>query len=277
MHKISIQILIPSLILIAFLSLYLKYYEKKGIYFPIKKIEFSPSDIGLRYEDIYFTTEDGIRLNGWFIPAVNPRATLLYCHGNAGNIGHRLEVIEIFNRLNLNAFIFDYRGYGRSGGVPSESGLYKDSEAAYDYLVEREDIERDKIIAFGKSLGANVAINLASKRNFALLIAYGGFTCTYDMGRRIFPFLPLFKWLVTVKYDAKALIKDIHTPKLIIHSIDDEIIPFELGKRLFEAASRPKEFYPMRGGHNEAILLNREEFSSRIKTFLKEYLLKDEI
>lgn len=266
------RILIISLIFFAFLLIYLKYYEKKGIYFPIKEIKNTPSNINLEYENIYFTTKDKVKLNGWFIKAENPKATFLYCHGNAGNISHRLGVIEILNKLNLNVFIFDYRGYGRSQGFPSESGLYKDCEAAYDYLIKREDIRKDKIIAFGKSIGANLAIDLASKRNLAGLIVYAGFTCAYDMGKRIFPFLPLFKWIVTIKYDAKNKIKNILIPKLIIHSVDDEIIPFELGKELFGAASEPKEFYPMCGGHNEAILMAREEFSLNLDSFLKKYL-----
>lgn len=264
--------LIILLIFFVFLIVYLKYYEKRGIYFPTKNIELIPSDIGLEYEDIYFVTEDKIKLNGWFVKAKNPKAIFLYCHGNAGNISHRLEVIQIFNRLNLDVFIFDYRGYGRSEGSPSESGLYKDCEAAYDYLIMREDVRKDRIIAFGKSIGANVVVNLASKRGVCGLITYGGFSCAYDMGKRIFPFLPLFKWIVTVKYDAESLIRSIGIPKLIIHSTDDEIVPFKLGKKLFEAAAEPKEFYSMRGGHNEAILLGKEEFSLRISSFLEKYL-----
>lgn len=272
MKRMFIRILTIFLAFLIFLIIYLKYYEKRGIYFPIKGIDFTPSDIGLRYEDIYFMTKDKIKLNGWFIPAINSKATLLYCHGNAGNISHRLQILEIFNKLNLNVFIFDYRGYGRSQGRPSETGLYLDAEAAYDYLIERRDVSKDRIIAFGKSIGANVAIDLASKRNVSLIIAYGGFSCAYDMGKRIFPFLPLFKWIVTVKFDAQNKIKDIDIPKLIVHSIDDEIIPFELGKKLFEAAAVPKEFYSMRGGHNEAILAAKEEYSLKINSFLKKYL-----
>lgn len=260
------------LIIFVFFAIYLKYYEKRGIYFPLKEIEFTPDDFGLRYEDIYFMTKDKVKLNGWFIKAKDSRATLIYCHGNAGNISHRLEIIELFNKLNLNVFIFDYRGYGRSKGRPSENGLYLDAEAAYDYLMGREDISKDKIIVFGESIGANVAIDLASKKNLALLISYGGFTSAYDMGKRIFPFLPLFKQIVTVKFDAENLIRDIKIPKLIIHSMDDEIVPFELGKKLFKVAAEPKEFYCMCRGHNEAILLAKEEFSSNIDSFLKKYL-----
>jgi len=266
------RILTIILLFFIILIVYLKYYERRLIYFPAKNFEFTPQDYGLKYDNVYFMTKDNIRLNGWFIPAENPKATILYFHGNAGNISHRLEVIEIFNRLNLNVFIFDYRGYGRSEGKPSETGLYKDSEAAYDYLIQRKDVSKDRIIAFGKSIGANVAIDLASKKNVALLIVYSGFTCAYDMGKRIFPFLPLFKWIVKVKFDAENKIRDIKIPKLIIHSIDDEIVPFELGKKLFEAAAVPKEIYSLRGGHNEAILMAREEFSSKIGSFLKKYL-----
>lgn len=267
-----IRILITTLILLAFVLAYLKYYEKRGIYFPTKEIEFTPSDINLRYEDIYFMTKDKVELNGWFIPAINPRATLLYCHGNAGNISHRLQILEIFNKLNLNVFIFDYRGYGKSKGKPSEEGLYSDADAAYEELRTRDDVRKDKIIVYGKSIGANVGIDLASKREVACLIAQGGFSSGYDMGKRIFPFLPLVRWIISVKFDAVEKIKNIKVPKLIIHSVDDELIPFELGRKIFEAAPEPKEFYQMRGSHNEAILMAKEEYGQRIDTFLEKYL-----
>ena len=250
---------------------YLKYFEKKGIYYPTKKIEFTPINAGLKYEDVFFNTDDGLKLNGWFIPQEDPRATLLFCHGNAGNISHRIEIIKIFNKLKLNVFIFDYRGYGRSQGSPSEGGLYRDAQAAYKYLLSREDINKDAIVIYGKSIGANVAIDLASKVKPACLISESGFSSAYDMGRKLFPYLPI-KWIITIKYDALTKIKDIPIPKLIIHSQDDEIIPFRLGERLFEAATQPKEFYQMQGGHNEAIFMAQEEYSVKINDFLSRYL-----
>ena len=250
---------------------YLKYYEKKGIYFPEKEIVFTPMDLGLKYEDIYFETEDNLTLNGWFISAEAPRGTLIFCHGNAGNISHRFEVIDIFHKLNLNVFIFDYRGYGRSQGIPSEDGLYKDAQAAYQYLLSQRDINKQTIVIYGKSIGANVAIDLASRVQAAALISDGGFTSACDMGKRLFPYLPI-KWIITIKYDALSKINNITIPKLIIHSRDDEIVPFRLGRKLFEAAAVPKVFYEMEGTHNEAIFMARDEYSSKINDFLNQYL-----
>lgn len=265
------RILILILLVAFFIFGYLKYFEKKGIYYPTKEIEFTPLDFGLKYEDIFFNTEDGLRLNGWFVASENPRGTLLFCHGNAGNISHRIEIIKIFNRLNLNVFIFDYRGYGKSQGSPSEKGLYQDAQAAYKYLLTRKDIDKDAIVVYGKSIGANVAVNLSSEVKAACLISESGFTSAYDMARRLFPYLPV-KWMITVKYNALEKIKNISMPKLIIHSKNDEIIPFEMGKRLFDAAARPKEFYEMRGGHNEAVFMAGEEYRIRINNFLNRYL-----
>ena len=265
--RISLVILIFSV----FIFVYLRHFEKKGIYYPTKEIALSPGDIGLKYEDAYFKTEDDLRLNGWFIPAEHSRGTLIFCHGNAGNISHRVEIVEIFNKLNLSVFIFDYRGYGRSQGVPSEQGLYQDAQAAYQYLLNREDVDKRTIVIYGKSIGANVAINLASKVSAAALISESGFTSAYDMGRKLFPYLPI-KWIITTKFDALEKIRDITIPKLIIHSRDDEIIPFKLGERLFEAAPQPKEFYQMQGTHNEAIFMFKEEYKAKIDNFLSKYL-----
>ena len=259
--------LILLLVFSFFIFAYLKYFERKGIYYPIKGIDSTPADCGLKYEDVFFVTEDGLKLNGWFIPQERPRGTLLFCHGNAGNISHRLEIIKIFHKIDLNVFIFDYRGYGRSQGAPSEKGLYEDAQAAYRSLLGREDINKEKIVIYGKSIGANVAIDLASKVKVAALISESGFSSAYDMGRRLFPYLPV-KWIITIKYDALTKIKDIHIPKLIIHSRDDEIVPFDLGEKLFKAAHEPKEFYEMRGGHNEAIFMAKQEYSDKINSFL---------
>jgi len=262
-----IRFLIILLISFFFAFACIRYFEKKCIYYPIRKIEFTPSDAGLEYEDLFFSTDDGLKLNGWFVPAKDARGTILFCHGNAGNISHRVEILKIFTELGLNAFIFDYRGYGKSEGSPSEKGLYKDARAAYSYLLGRKDINKDAIVIYGKSIGGNIAIDLASNVKAAALISESGFSSAYDMGRRLFPYLPV-KWLLTIKYDALTKIKDIIIPKLIIHSRDDEIVPFDLGEKLFKAAHEPKEFYEMRGGHNEAVFMARQEYSDKINSFL---------
>lgn len=271
-----IRIILGTVILFSFLTfliLYLKYYEKRGIYFPLKNIILTPKEMGLDFEDVYFSSSDGIRLNGWYIPAKDSRATVLFCHGNAGNISHRIEVIYLFCKLGLSVFIFDYRGYGRSQGSPSEEGLYRDAEAAYKYLIEKRNLRQESIVVYGKSIGANVAVELCSKVRPAALISESAFTSALDMGKKLFPFLPI-KWFISIKYDALSKIKDITVPKLIIHSKDDRIIPFKQGRKLFEEAPEPKEFYPMRGGHNEALFLAKEDFVNKIDLFLQKYMTK---
>ena len=266
-----IRTLTLILILAFFIFAYVKYYERKGIYFPVKGIEFTPPDVGLTYKDVFFNTDDGLKLNGWFIPTEDSRGTLLFCHGNAGNISHRIEIIQIFNKLNLNVFIFDYRGYGKSQGSPTEEGLYRDAQAAYTHLLSRKDIDKDTIVVYGKSIGANIAVDLVSQVKAVALISESGFSSAYDMGKKLFPYLPV-KWIITIKYDALTKIRNVLIPKLIIHSRDDEIVPFKLGRKLFEAAPEPKEFYQMRAGHNEAIFMAKEEYSVKVDTFLSRYL-----
>ena len=279
--RISLAIVIFS----CFIFAYLRYFERRAIYYPSREFLFTPADIGLDYRDIFFKTQDGLTLNGWFIPSRNPRGSLLFCHGNAGNISHRLEIMEIFHKLKLNVFIFDYRGYGRSQGRPSEQGLYKDAQAAYQCLLGLRDagsvedepssgasgINKEPIVIYGKSIGANIAIDLASRVKADMLISDSGFTSAYEMSRILFPYLPT-KWMITIKYDALTKIKDIAIPKLIIHSKDDEIVPFALGRRLFEAAARPKEFYQMSGSHNEAIFISKSEYGLRLDSFFNKYL-----
>ncbi len=267
-RMLTAALLLFSLVIL--IILFLKYHEIKGIYFPAKHIDLTPKDIGLEFEDVYFLSSDGTELNGWFVPAEESRLTLLFCHGNAGNISHRIDLIDMFHKLGLNVFIFDYRGYGRSQGKPSEEGLYNDALAAYQFLIDKRNLDERSLVAYGKSLGANVAVELCSRVRTAALISESAFTSALDMGKKLFPFLPI-KWLISVKYDALSKIKCITVPKLIIHSEDDEIIPFQHGRRLFEAAPEPKEFYPMRGGHNEAVFLAHKDFAARIGKFLREY------
>ncbi len=257
-------IIFIGIIILLFFSI--RHLEQKNLFFPFREIETKPNDIGLDYEDITVTTKDAVRLVGWFVPSKMHRATLIFCHGNAGNIGHRIEKIKIFNELNLDVLIFDYRGYGMSTGSPSEDGLYLDAEAAYDYLVNAKKISPSGIIVYGESLGGAVAVDLASKYEVGGIIIEGGFTSVKDMAKKIFPFIPTFVY--ANKFDSLQKIKNVKYPKLILHSIDDEIVPFEFGKKLFVAALEPKEFVELRGGHNDAFLASKEIFRSRIDLFV---------
>lgn len=266
-----LKIFFSIIIFIAFLLVYSQLLERKALYYPSKKIEFTPSSFGLEYEDAFFKTKDGVGLHGWFIPAKDSFATILYCHGNAGNISHRIEIAQMFNQRKMNFFIFDYRGFGKSKGIPTEKGTYLDAEAAYHFLIDKKDIDPSRVVIYGKSIGAAIAIDLATKVNAAALIVESSFLSTRAMAREIYPFLPF--WLfIRSKYNADSKINKVDIPKLIIHSQNDEIVPFAHGQKLFDLAKPAKEFYVMRGGHNDAFYIYSDECMQRIVDFLKRYL-----
>ncbi len=252
-------------VILAFIIGYAKYIENRGVYFPMKEIQFNPGLLGFSFEDVYIKTQDNIRINGWFIPADKARYTLLFYHGNAGNIGHRLEKIMLLHKLALNIFIIDYRGYGRSQGRPGEQGIYLDAQAAYDYLTNERRINPEQIILYGESLGCAAVIHAAAANKVGALIVEGAFTRGRDMARRIYPFLPAF--LFSDSFDSLSKIKSIAAPKLFIHSTNDEIVPFALARQLYEAAGEPKRFAEIRGGHNSAFLDSQQEYISAIKEF----------
>jgi fermentation-respiration switch protein FrsA (DUF1100 family) len=260
----KIILLTISIILLPFI--FIRFLEHKSLYYPFKQIEMTPENIGLDYENVSVTTEDGANITGWFIPSESPRATLLFAHGNGGNISHRLEKIRMFNELNVNTFIFDYRGYGASDGSPSETGLYLDAKAAYTYLLNDKKIPAKQLVGYGESLGGTVVIDLAVHNELGGLIIESSFTSVRDMGKKIFPFIPAF--LYKTNFDALSKIVSVKCPVLAFHSPEDEIVPYELGKQLFEAVPGPKYFIDLRGRHNDAFLVSEELFKSEIDLFI---------
>lgn len=246
---------------------YIKYLENKGIYYPGKEIEFYPSVIGLSFEDVYITTEDGLKINGWFIPHPNAKYTLLFCHGNAGNIGDRIDKLQLLSQIGLNIFIIDYRGYGKSQARPSEHGFYLDAKAAYDYLLNNRKLKPEQIILYGESLGTAIVIDLASKRKVKAVIIEGAFSCGRDMAAKHYPFLPQF--LFSNSFDSLTKIKNIDAPKLFIHSKMDEIVPFKLANKLYNITEEPKEFVEIIGSHNTAFLDSQESYITAIASFIE--------
>lgn len=240
--------------------------ERRMIFMPSKEVKASPQDTGLSYEDVYLKTEDGVRINGWFVRGGRAGTTLLYFHGNAGNISHRLEKLELFHNMGLNVFILDYRGYGRSSGHPSEKGLYLDALAAYAYLLERPDVDPDRIVAYGVSLGGAVAVELATKRPVAGLIIESTFTSVKDMAKLTSPRVPQF--LIGTRMNSLAKISQIKTPKLILHSEEDRVVPYTMAQELFRAAPEPKSFIPLRGEHNGGWRSSGDRFEKGIEAFL---------
>ncbi len=259
--KIAVFIFVLAASFIAFV----RYFEANSIFHPTAEMPVTPGLIGLNYEDVYFKTPDSLTLNGWLIKSTSAKVTILFLHGNAGNISHRLEKLELFHRLGVNVFIVDYRGYGKSQGKPTEEGLYVDAVSAFDYLAARPDITKEKIIAYGDSLGGVVAVDLATKRKVAALVVDSSFGSSADVAKTIFPFVPTF--LLKTKMDSTAKVKTLTLPKLFIHSVNDEIIPFALGKKLFDAAAAPKEFLPITGGHNTNHIDSHDALLKKLSQF----------
>ncbi len=237
------------------------------IYYPTKAIESTPQAWGLDYENVFIPTEDGQKLHGWFIPNTRSSKVLLFFHGNAGNISHRRESIEIFYRLGLSVFIFDYRGYGKSSGKPSEAGTYADARAAWRYLTETRKIAPANIIVFGRSLGGAVATKLASEVRPAGLIVESVFSSARDMANRLLPVIAYVIWL-RFDYNTVANIRQVKSPVLVIHSPDDDIIPYQLGINVFEAANEPKKFLRLRGDHNSGFYVSGQQYIKGLSEFL---------
>ena len=236
---------------------------------PGRELDATPEAVGLAFEDVTLETSDGVRVHGWFVPGESERA-LLYFHGNAGNISHRLYSIREWHDLGLSVFIIDYRGYGRSEGNPTEQGLYRDGAAAWQYLAGERGIAPEDIIVFGRSLGGSVAAWLAARQAPAALIVESSFTSVPDIGQEAYPWLPV-RWLSRFKHATRDHVRQVTSPVLVVHSRDDEIIPFHHGEAIFAAASEPKTFLEIRGGHNDAHAVSAALYRDGLQDFLRSF------
>lgn len=251
------------------LALVLYLFQPGLVYYPEigREIAATPREAGLPHEDVKLVTADGVALHGWFVAAPDPRGTVLFLHGNAGNISHRLDSLRMFHRLGYSTLIVDYRGYGNSAGKPTEQGTYLDAAAAWDYLTQTRGIPATSIVLFGESLGGAVAAWLASRHAAAALVISSGFTSVPDLAADIYPYLPV-RWLARFHYDTRAYLQATHLPVFIAHSPGDEIIPFRHGRALYEAAQGPKHFLELAGGHNEGFIFAREAWVQALGEFL---------
>ena len=267
----TLVIIIATLLLgYGALLVFVYFSQARMLYFPSRQVEASPADIGLSFDQVTLGTQDGLKLSAWYIPSDGAKGFLVFCHGNAGNISHRLDSIRIFHQLRLNVLIFDYRGYGMSEGEPTEKGTYLDAEAAYDFLVNTKGAVPSRVIIFGRSLGSAVAAELALRRRAGALIIESGFTSVPDLGKKFYPHLPV-RLMSRFHYETIRKVGRLGLPKLFIHSPADEIIPYEQGRRLFEAAAGPKEFLEIHGDHNEGFLLSGDTYINGLGKFIDEY------
>ncbi len=263
------------------LTLFLLWREPSMIYFPDSDIATTPNKLGFQYEEVWLTTADGVKIQTWFLPAGTTNTpVVLFFHGNGGNLSHRFEKLNILRNLGVNTFIVSYRGYGQSEGKPNEAGTYADAQAAYTYLTGTRAVPARRIVAYGESLGAAVAIDLAAKVPVGGVIVEEAFTSVPDMAQRMFPFLPV-RWLVRNRYDSLSKIAGIRAPLLAFHSRDDEVTAFVFGQRLFAAAREPEpkqsgdaarrpcgnRFVELTGNHNDAFLTSVETYTTALREF----------
>jgi fermentation-respiration switch protein FrsA (DUF1100 family) len=253
------------------LCLYLFFMQAKLLYYPnipSRHLTANPADIGLDYEMVTLRTSDHVKLHGWYIPAVpEERGALLFFHGNAGNISHRLDSLKIFHDLGLSTLIIDYRGYGRSQGSISERGTYLDAEAAWRFLIESRKFSAQEIVVFGRSLGAAIGAYISVKQKPAALILESAFTSVPDMAARLYPFFPI-RLLSRFHYNTEKSLLSVSCPVLIVHSPDDEIIPYENGLKLYERAREPKSFLELRGDHNQGFLESGHDYTDGLEQFI---------
>lgn len=244
------------------------------VYYPDRIVGLTPSYFDIAFESLSLRTDDGEMIAGWYIPGKEgaPLAgkSLLFCHGNGGNIGGRLDSIRTFYKMGLDVLLFDYRGYGDSTGTPTEDGTYRDAAAAWENLLARGRAAED-IVVFGRSLGGAVALWVGANKHPGAVVVESAFTSAPDMAARMFPFLPVRRFCL-FKYESLEYISQLSCPVLVAHGINDQTVPFEHGKRLFEAAREPKRFVTMAGDHNAGGLDANSEYQEIFVNYLLEHM-----
>ncbi len=241
------------------------------LYFPSRAIVETPGGAGLEYRDLALDTDDGERLHGWWVPArARPVGHVLFCHGNAGNVGDRVLHADLLTAAGFDVLLFDYRGYGDNPGRPSEEALYRDARAAREYLSRREDVDTERLVYFGESLGAAVVVKLATEHPPAGLVLRSPFTSLAAVGKLHYRWLPV-GWMLKDRYESLAAIKGVHVPVLVIAGGSDAIIPATQSRALHDAAAGPKRFVLIEGAdHNDAELFVGPEVLAAVGRFLDE-------
>lgn len=261
--------LLYSLGLIVFLALfsfnaYLYVQQPNMVFHPLKEVDVTPKDWGLSFENVTLKTTRNEKVAGWYLPHPEAKKTILFFHGNGGNISHRGDSIYIFHKLKLNVLIIDYLGYGESEGSPSEEGLYQSANAAWEYLTNKTKAK--DIVIFGRSLGGAVAVDLASRVKAGGLILESTFSSVRDILNIV---MPKLSYLIYLRYsmDSLSKLEMVEAPTLIIHSDEDDVIPYQLGKKLFFAAVSEKEFLKITGSHNNGFMENIKPYMQTLRVF----------
>lgn len=274
-NKINVLLYILLLIVVILISVYLVvvgylfFNQKHMVFFPTLEISTTPADLNIKYEEITLAVNDTESIHGWYFPASDSSVNkaVLFCHGNAGNISNRLYTAALFQSLDIPFFLFDYRGYGKSVGSLSEENVYVDGRQCYDWLIEQKGFKPENIIIFGRSLGGAVCAELAGNVVVGGIIMESTFTSASELGQKLFPIFPI-KLFLKYRFNSLAKIEKINCPVLVIHSPDDDLIPYEMGRHIFEKASQPKEFFEIEGSHNNRDYLSNPEYIEKIRSFI---------
>ncbi len=252
--------------------------QERLVFFPSRDMAADPSALGLAFSEFTVSAADGAAVHGWFVPGDTPdrkaRAVVLFHHGNAGNISHRLETLALLNGLGLSTCIFDYRGYGKSSGRPTERGVYLDARAVWDWLADEQGVAPGRVVVWGRSLGSAVAARLARDLagegvRPAALVLESAFTSVPDMGRTAYPFLPV-RLIARMRMRTVDYVRGVNCPVLVAHSPSDEIVPYAQGRAVFDAAPEPKRFFELRGGHNDGFLVTGRDYVQGVDAFLRD-------
>jgi len=271
MHDMGLSVLRIGVAVYIGMSLLVLLRQSRYVYYPDRHVDMTPDMLGMAFEDIKLKAEDGETIGAWFVPAPaekNMGLTVLFSHGNAGDIGDRVGSVKTFHDMGMSVLIYDYRGYGTSSGRPTEVGTYLDVMAAWRHLVDDRQVPKERIVLFGRSLGGSVAAWLAVREEPAALVIESAFTSAKDMASRLFPYLPI-RLLCRFKYNTVAAVKDVKCPVLVAHGRQDTTIPFKHGERIYEAANQPKLFVEMIGDHNDGGMDIDKSYQQALSDFLK--------
>ena len=264
--KMLVWIPVALITIYIILLFYIYFNQTKIMFHPTREFAVLPDQYNLQYEDVSIVLDNSITIHGWYFPSkdLSNNKTVLFCHGNAGNISNRLETAQYLVNLGASVLIFDYRGYGKSTGIPTEEGLYADAEACYNWLLQTKKKQPTDIVLFGRSLGGAVAVELASRVQVSGLIVESSFTSAIDVGKRMFPIFPI-RSLIKYSFNSHSKISKLSLPILITHSPDDDLIPYDMGEKLFKAANEPRQFIQLSGGHNSLEYFENIEYKNALK------------
>ena len=271
-----IRVVVIAAVVIVVMLAFVWAMQRRMMYFPVAEVP-PPRALGIeRVETVTFVTADGLELRGWFFaPATPPRAAVLVFNGNAGNRAYRAPLAEMLRARGLQVLLMDYRGYGGNSGTPTERGLASDSRAARAYLATRPDVDSERLVYFGESLGAAVAVDLAAEHAPAALVLRSPFSSMTDIGRYHYRFLPV-ALLLRDRFTSIEVIGRVRSPLLVIAGDRDVIVPFEFSRRLYDAAADPKKFVLIAGAdHNDHELLSGAEMVDGIVRFIDTHVRKE--